>query len=66
MCGEAIDRDLPPGSHDRAGTADHVNPIATGGAWWDPRNLRAAHVACNRARGKGLATSRRYPRPRAW
>lgn len=31
--------------------ADHIIPLAQGGAPYDPRNLRAACRACNRARG---------------
>lgn len=67
LCGEPIDPYLPPGSHDDAGTADHIIPVLAGGAWHDPANLRAAHVRCNRARANATRhRRRRYPTPRAW
>ena len=34
-----------------ADTADHLTPVAHGGALYDMRNLAAAHVECNRIRG---------------
>ena len=41
LCGE-------PG----ATSGDHVIPLAKGGVELDPNNVRAAHLACNRSRGK--------------
>lgn len=32
-------------------TVDHIQPIALGGAWWEPTNLRAACTKCNIAAG---------------
>lgn len=68
LCGKPIDRNLPPGSHDRAGTADHIVPVSDGGRWWALRNLRAAHVSCNRARANATRHRgvRKYPNPRTW
>lgn len=34
-----------------ANTADHLVPVARGGAVYDLDNLAAAHIACNRKRG---------------
>lgn len=42
-----------------ATTADHVVPIARGGALWDPANLRAACRPCNVAAGARLGNERR-------
>jgi 5-methylcytosine-specific restriction endonuclease McrA len=66
LCGGLISAHLPPGSHDDAGTADHIIPIAHGGRWWAMDNLRAAHVRCNRKRGAKTGTAVKYPAPRAW
>ena len=29
---------------------DHITPVAHGGAWWDPHNLRASCATCNNKR----------------
>jgi 5-methylcytosine-specific restriction endonuclease McrA len=34
-----------------ADTADHVIPVSRGGPIYDPLNLRACHIKCNRVRG---------------
>lgn len=34
-----------------ADTADHLRPVALGGAWYDMSNLAAAHQRCNKQRG---------------
>lgn len=34
-----------------ADTADHLTPVVFGGPVYDPDNLKAAHVRCNRIRG---------------
>jgi len=52
LCGEAIDYDAPSDSNDSF-SADHIKP-------WDTHpdlradygNLAAAHLGCNKARGK--------------
>lgn len=49
LCSESIDRSLIV-PHRGAGTADHVVPLARGGADND-QNLRAAHFSCNSRRG---------------
>ena len=33
-----------------ANQVDHIIPVAKGGPWWDPANLRAACPRCNNAR----------------
>lgn len=47
---------------DPADSADHIVPIAEGGAVWDPANLRAACLPCNTAAGRALARRRRLAR----
>lgn len=47
-----------------ADSADHITPVAHGGALYDPANLRAVHhntgQRCNRVRGAGtIDTARR-------
>jgi 5-methylcytosine-specific restriction endonuclease McrA len=54
-----------------ATTADHVIPIAEGGAVWDPANLRAACGPHNYGAGARLRNERAARRPtaapsRAW
>jgi 5-methylcytosine-specific restriction endonuclease McrA len=54
-----------------ATTADHVIPIAEGGAVWDPANMRAACAPHNYAAGARLRNARTQRRPtaapsRAW
>ena len=39
--------------------ADHVVPLALGGAALDPDNLRAAHKSCNSRRGQRLGAELR-------
>jgi 5-methylcytosine-specific restriction endonuclease McrA len=42
-----------------AGTAvDHIVPVAEGGDFWDPTNLRASCRSCNSRRGARLANTR--------
>lgn len=52
----------------RATTADHIVPLALGGAMYDPANLRAACGHCNSTSGGGLGSARgRVGRPsRRW
>ena len=45
-----------------ATTADHVVPIAEGGALWDPANMRAACGPHNFSAGGTLANQRRLSR----
>lgn len=33
-----------------ADQVDHIHPVAYGGAWWEPSNLRASCRNCNLAR----------------
>lgn len=40
-----------PGCTAVAVTVDHIQPIALGGAWWEPANLRASCFKCNIAAG---------------
>ena len=45
----------------KATQVDHIQPIARGGAWLDPSNLRAACASCNRGwNRRGLAPSRNW------
>lgn len=46
---------------DGADTADHVVPVAKGGAVYDLANLRPAHRSCNSSRGD-LRAPRNRPR----
>lgn len=48
LCGEWIDTDLPS-THPRSWTADHVDPLSTGGDVLG--EMRAAHRDCNSSRG---------------
>lgn len=43
---------LPLICNGTANTADHITPIAWGGAWWDMANLRAACTPCNQHLGR--------------
>lgn len=48
-----------------ADTADHLVPVARGGAWYDPANLAAAHRRCNLSRGaRSVGVARREARMR--
>ena len=38
-----------PGCTHTATTVDHITPIAWGGEWYEPSNLRAACAPCNNA-----------------
>lgn len=49
-----------------ADTADHLLPVSLGGSLYDPANLAAAHIACNRQRGNrpvDVARSELRPTP---
>jgi hypothetical protein len=62
ICGEPFDWSLP--YYDAmACTADHVAPLATGGAILGP--LRPAHRRCNSRRGDGTKQNR-LPTTRQW
>jgi hypothetical protein len=56
LCGKPIDYSLPyidpiTGTPDpRTFSADHVDPVANGGA--NDGELRAAHLGCNKKRGR--------------
>jgi 5-methylcytosine-specific restriction endonuclease McrA len=45
---------------------DHVEPVADGGAYYDPANLRAACVACNARRGALLVNRQRRRHDRTY
>lgn len=68
LCGEPIDQHAPPRSP-RSATVDHVVAVLDGGSWYNPANLRAAHLICNSTRanrGRASRTTVRYPTPRPW
>jgi len=50
-----------------ATVVDHILPVLSGGAWFDPANLRAACSPCNQSRRdftqKIIPT---YPAPERW
>lgn len=50
LCGKPVDKRLS-GRHKWGPTADHVTPIARGGAPLDPANGRLAHKFCNMVKG---------------
>ena len=50
--------------HPGADSLDHLQPVARGGDWYDPANLRPAHVECNSRRGSD--TAQPPPRSRLW
>ena len=54
LCGELIPF--------HAFTADHIVPVALGGAAMDPGNLQPAHRGCNSARGARGGSSGTVPR----
>ena len=39
-----------PGCTTHATQVDHITPVAHGGQWWEPSNLRAACATCNNRR----------------
>lgn len=41
-----------------ATSADHIIPVALGGAEYDTRNMKAAHVSCNVADGARIAAEK--------
>ena len=41
-----------PGCTLRATQVDHIVPVAKGGPWWEPSNLRSACARCNNGRNK--------------
>lgn len=47
-CGELIDKELPAG-HPMSATADHLQPVSTGGRNDGP--MAPAHLSCNARRG---------------
>lgn len=68
LCGEPIDQHAPPRSAMSA-TVDHVVAVVDGGSWYEPENLRAAHLICNSTRanrGRAGRAAVRYPPPRQW
>lgn len=68
LCGEPIDPHAPPKSP-RSATVDHIVAVLDGGSWYNPANLRAAHLRCNsdRAnRGRAARPAVKYQAPRAW
>jgi hypothetical protein len=62
LCGEPIDFDADYRDR-RSFTADHVDPLAAGGAILGP--LRPAHRGCNSRRGDARH-ERRIPTTREW
>lgn len=51
-----------PGCTLEATTVDHITPIAWGGEWYDPSNLRAACTFCNSNLG-AIAKKHKPKRP---
>ena len=41
-----------PGCTLAANQVDHIVPVAKGGSWWSPENLRAACPRCNNGRNR--------------
>lgn len=54
ICGRHIDLSLPR-NHPRSYDADHLDPLALGGAPLDLARIRPAHAHCNRSRGAAAA-----------
>ena len=50
-----------PGCTLDATTVDHITPIAWGGEWYDPSNLRAACTNCNST--LGALAKKHKPKP---
>jgi 5-methylcytosine-specific restriction endonuclease McrA len=46
LCGELIDKELPPGDP-MSKTVDHITALIDGGLPLDPDNLQPAHLRCN-------------------
>ena len=57
ICGKKIDMKLPH-PHPMSATLDHVIPIARGGKH-EAKNLKAAHLSCNSAKGADIIESKR-------
>jgi 5-methylcytosine-specific restriction endonuclease McrA len=56
-----------PGCTHHAEVIDHIIPALSGGAWFEPSNLRAACKSCNRARRQGHPpTTTRLTPPENW
>lgn len=69
LCGKPIPRHGLGPRDPLLGVADHVVATRAGGAWFDLRNLRAAHYGCNRRRALDAVRRRGgkvYPVPRSW
>lgn len=68
LCGEPIDRHATPRSP-KSATVDHIVSVLDGGSWYNPANLRAAHLVCNSVRanrGRAARPTVTYATPRAW
>ena len=67
ICGQPIDYTIPDGQPD-AWSPDHVYTVAEHPEFAeDPANIRAAHLACNKSRGRrGRATTNLGNQSRAW
>lgn len=53
--------------HPLSKSVDHVVPPSRGGAWFDRRNCRLAHLRCNSAKGdRLLPTVEVEPRSEVW
>lgn len=62
LCGQEVDKTLPPFQHGSP-EVDEVVPVSLGGSPFDRSNCRLSHRLCNIRRGNG--TRRDKPRPEA-
>jgi 5-methylcytosine-specific restriction endonuclease McrA len=69
ICGEPVDKNLPP-NHPRSATVEHLDPIALGGDVYDRTRCRLAHHGCNSRKGNETRAALHSPRvtvtSRAW
>jgi len=62
LCGELVDKDLPP-LHPMAAEVDEIVPVSLGGSPYDRANVRLSHRLHNQQRGNGLRNLQRRPVP---
>jgi 5-methylcytosine-specific restriction endonuclease McrA len=65
VCGQLVDKDLPPGLPDSA-EIDEIQPISRGGSPLDRENCRLSHRRCNVGRNRTRPTIQPYRSPRTW
>lgn len=65
-CGKGLKFGVYHDHHPLYPTADHVIPVALGGARLDVRNGRPMHYGCNSSKGARLGSDPPMPTSRSW